>query len=88
MLDVHVAESLADVSHTDREFGIDLDLHSTFFGRPELTEGCPIIKRMKDFYADCCIAGRELTGLLNEIERIEVRIPANSPYQTMLRNLR
>ena len=89
MLDVHIADSLDSAAQSDPVLQIDLDMHAAFFREgTTLTADCSLLKRMNNYFADCTYAGDELTTLLDEIDSVSQRVPATSPCQPMLRQLR
>ena len=86
-LDVHIGNQLDDASVTMPLFTIGSQMHSAFF-RSDLSNGCPLLQRMDDYYSDCSFAGAEIPQLLSEIEIVCKRIPSASPYQSWMDNLR
>ena len=57
MLDVHIADSFDAATRNEPIIRIDLDVYTAFFSdRIDLTETCPTLQRMNDYFSDCTFA--------------------------------
>ena len=89
MLDVHIADSFDAATRNEPIVRIDLDAHTAFFNdRIVLTETCPTLQQMNDYFSDCTFAGRDLQNLLMEIDAIAQKLTSDSPHRAIITQLR
>lgn len=89
MLDVHIADSFDAATRNEPIIRIDLDVYTAFFSdRIDLTETCPTLQRMNDYFSDCTFAGHDLQNLVMEIDTIAQKLAPDSPHRAMITQLR
>ena len=71
-LDLHVAKSVIEASHTDPVLSFSHVLHQQLFARQAVDlSACPQLRKMSNFFADTAYSSSDLQSLVDEIGRIQ-----------------
>jgi len=84
-LDFHIADARENAAVHRPVFSLPVDVHIALFHHPDHLRDCPQLRRIDDYYADVVYAGDQLSSLIQELERVAVRLASQPPVQAALR---
>jgi hypothetical protein len=84
-LDVHILDSAADrpVGWPACQFEEPIHI-AIFFGGVPVVQRYPLLRRMRDYYADARYSGADLRGLVAELQEVLPKFANDAPVHRVL----